>query len=95
MFCKVDVHISPLARTLVVPNAAIQSDGVTNRVFVVRSGRSFQKTVQVGVTDGESTEILSGLVEGDTVATVGVNNVRDSSFVSVIGPSSERGNTTR
>jgi membrane fusion protein, multidrug efflux system len=95
VFCKVDVQISPPARTLVVPNAAIQSDGVTNRVFVVRSGRSFQKTVQVGVTDGESTEILSGLVEGDTVATVGVNNVRDSSFVSVVSPSSERGNATR
>ena len=93
MFCKVEIQVSPLARTLVVPNAAIQSDGVTNRVFVVRGGRSLQKTVQVGVTDGQNTEILSGLVEGDTVATVGVNNVRDSSFVSVVSPPSGRGNT--
>ncbi len=84
MFGKVNVNISPKQETLVIPNAAIQSDGVTSRVFVVRNGRTFQRTIAVGVTDGQQTEILEGLALHDTVATVGVNNVKDSSFVNVV-----------
>lgn len=84
LFCKVIVQIAPQKQTLVVPNIAIQSDGINNRVFVVLNGRSFQRAVQVGVTDGENTEILQGLAERDTVVTVGVTNVRDSSFVKVV-----------
>jgi hypothetical protein len=61
----------------------VQTDGVTNRVFVIRGGRSYQVSVDVGVTDGERTVILRGLAENDTVATVGVNNLRDSSLVTV------------
>lgn len=95
MFCKVDVQLSPRTKTLVVPNIAVQSDGVTNRVFVVRNGRSLQRPIEVGITDGENTEILSGLADGDTVATIGVSNLRDSSFVSVVNPSRDRGVTTR
>jgi membrane fusion protein (multidrug efflux system) len=85
MFCKVDVHISPAQQTLVIPNGAIQSDGVTSQVFVIRNGRSFRNIVQTGVTDGMNTEILSGISSGDTVATVGVNNLRDSTLVSIAG----------
>jgi membrane fusion protein (multidrug efflux system) len=95
MFCKVDVQIAPVAKALVIPSAAIQSDGVTNRVFVVRNGRALQRSVQVGIKDGENTGIPLGLSEGDTVATVGVNNLRDSSFVSVVSPSNDRSGSTR
>jgi len=38
------------------------------------------------VTDDESIEILQGLSEGDSVATVGSNNLRDSSFVHIVNP---------
>lgn len=84
MFVKVNLNISPAGKQLVVPSAAVQSDGVTNRVFVLREGRSYQVPVIVGVTDGERTAILQGLAEFDTVATVGVNNLRDSCLVTVV-----------
>ncbi len=71
MFCKVDIQFSPRENTLVIPAAAVQSDGVNNRVFLIRQGRALYKTVQVGMTDGESIAILQGLSEGDSVATVG------------------------
>ncbi len=83
MFVKVSLSISPPGKPLVVPASAVQTDGVNSRVFVIRQGRSYQVPVQVGVTDGERTAILSGLAEHDTVATVGANNLRDSSRVSV------------
>ena len=84
MFCKVNVQISPREKTSVVPNAAILSDGTTNTVFVVGNGRAFQRVVQTGVSDGQSTSILRGLARGDTVATVGINNLKDSSLVTVV-----------
>ncbi len=83
MFCRVNVPISSQAGTLVVPSTAILSDGITSRVFVVRSGRSYQQIVRAGVTDGKSTEILSGLTDGDTVVTTGSTNARDSGYVSI------------
>ncbi len=87
MFCKVDIQFSPREHTLVIPAAAVQSDGLSNRVFLIRQGLAYQKIVQIGVTDGESMEILQGLAEGDSVATVGANELRDSSYVHIVNPS--------
>jgi membrane fusion protein, multidrug efflux system len=83
MFAAVKLQVSSNAPVLMVPNTAIQTDGVTSRIFVVRGGRAYQHAVQVGMSDGERTAILSGVSPADTVATVGINNVRDSSFVSI------------
>ena len=83
MFAKVRMQIASGTGTLSVPNVAIQTDGVSSKVFVVNNGRAYQRPVDVGMTDGERTVILKGLSPTDTVATVGINNVRDSSYVVV------------
>ena len=83
MFCRVNVSIRSNDGSLVVPVASIVSDGITNRVFVVKGGRSYQQLVQLGVTDGKNTEILSGLSEGDMVVTTGATNAVDSGYVSI------------
>lgn len=83
MFCKVTVRVSPRSETLVIPDAALQSDGATNRVYVVRGTRSYQHIVQVGVTDGAYAEVLTGLNDGDSVVTTGATNARDSGYVSI------------
>jgi hypothetical protein len=54
-------------------------------VFVVNNGRSYKRTVVVGVTDGEHSQILSGIALRDTLATVGMNNLKDSTVVHVSG----------
>ncbi len=84
MYCRANVQLSPRQAALVIPNAAIQSDGVTNRVFVVRQGKAFARVVELGVTDGNESEILRGLAEHDTVATVGVTTLKDSAVVSIV-----------
>ncbi len=83
MYCRVDVQVSQNREALVIPNAAMQSDGVTTTVFVIRNGQAFQRTIEPGVTDGQVTAVLQGLSAGDTVATIGINNLRDSINVSV------------
>ncbi len=84
MFGKVTLEVSPHQESLVVPNGAIESDGTTSRVFIVRSGRAFLRPVNAGVTDGAYTVVASGLSVGDTVVTVGANNLKDSSAVAVV-----------
>lgn len=84
MFVKVNIHLSPRDQALVVPAAAIQSDGVVDRVYLVRGGRSVRQEVQLGISDGEHTEVLRGVQPGDSVATVGLNNLKDSSYVKVV-----------
>ena len=84
MFGKVRLEISPKEEMLVVPAAAIQSEGEESRVYVVRGGRSYLRQITTGVSDGERTVVLSGLAEGDTVATLGANNLKDSSDVAVV-----------
>jgi RND family efflux transporter MFP subunit len=84
MFCKAVIQLSPRDKALVIPAAAIQSDGVMDQVYLVRDGQSFKKKIELGITDGENTEVLHGLSLGDTVATVGVNNLKDSSYIKVV-----------
>jgi membrane fusion protein, multidrug efflux system len=81
MFAKVRLQIASGEGGLSIPNLAIQTDGITSRVYVISSGRAYQRMVDIGMTDGEHTVIVKGLSPTDTVATVGVNNVRDSSYV--------------
>jgi multidrug efflux pump subunit AcrA (membrane-fusion protein) len=84
MFVKVRARLSPHDNALVIPAGAIVSDGVTNRVFLIRNGKAFQKVVTLGVSDGERTEVLGGLALLDTVATTGATNLKDSSFVNIV-----------
>jgi RND family efflux transporter MFP subunit len=83
MFCRVNVQVAAHDKPLVVPAASIISDGVTNRVFVVRSGRSFQHAIRTGLTDGKMFEVLDGLSERDTVITTGATSARDSGYVTI------------
>jgi membrane fusion protein (multidrug efflux system) len=84
MFCKVSVQFALRDSSLVIPAAAIQSDGITDRVYLVHGGQSYVRKVALGLTDGTSTEVLRGLSPGDTVATLGLNNLRDSTYVKVV-----------
>lgn len=87
MFAKVEIRLSPRMNALVIPAASIQSDGINNRIYLIHGDRALQRLVQVGIADGEYMEVLQGLQEGDSVATVGMNNLRDSSMVEIVGES--------
>ncbi len=41
--------------------------GTKQRLWVLDAGKPVERTVQIGLTDGQKTEIVAGLSEGDTV----------------------------
>jgi len=84
MFVKVKSSGKTQSQALVVPNQAIISDGTNNRVYLVHNGMAFLKTVTLGNSDGLKTAIREGLKEADSIVSVGWNNLRDSSKVTVV-----------
>jgi membrane fusion protein (multidrug efflux system) len=84
MFCKAEVPLLTRKGSLVIPNTAIMSDGAKKSVFIIRGGTAHKRSVESGDSEGELTEILRGLQNGDTVATVGLNDLKDSSLVVIV-----------
>lgn len=85
MYCKVAVQLTPRANVITAPNSSIVSDGVNSYIYIVREKRALRRAIATGVTDGDRTEIASGIAEGDLIVTVGATNVKDSSDVVVAG----------
>ncbi len=64
-----DVVLDEAQDVLQVPTSAVTTTGDTSTVSVVVGGKEEQRTVEVGVEGDATTEILSGLEEGDQVVT--------------------------
>lgn len=52
---------------LVVPAAAVVGEGKDAKVEILLDGRSEMRSVEIGISDGRNTEVLSGLAVGDQV----------------------------
>lgn len=62
---------SDLGTTLSIPKQAVIRTGIRNLVFVVKAEHVEPREVQLGASTDEFVEILSGLEEGEAVATTG------------------------
>ncbi|HEX9093749.1 MAG TPA: efflux RND transporter periplasmic adaptor subunit [Coriobacteriia bacterium] len=73
MSCTVEISIETKENALVVPTSAVKSDASTGKKYVSvvsADGLQFSNVeVSVGIAVGTSTEILTGLTEGQTVVT--------------------------
>jgi HlyD family secretion protein len=76
MTADLSIEVARKDNVLLVPNAALLPKGTGRVVYVPSSnvvpGASGQKAtsevdVQVGISDGTSTEILKGLIEGQAI----------------------------
>lgn len=64
---------------LFVPNSAVKQQGNTSYVLVMSNGQPEQKAVQIGISNDTSTEIISGLEEGEEVVTQTITSNTSSS----------------
>ena len=70
----------PKAR-LLVPKGAVRNSNGQSIVFVVRDDRVERRAVKTGATEGDRTEILSGLSVGDRVVVEGPDTLVDGARV--------------
>jgi|SRR5579862_79448 len=83
------VNARLLVRTLhdvvTVPVAAIQNIGPSTYVYLINSNNTVSiHQVKLGVTDGEMTQVESGLAPGDRVVIDGADRLRDGAPVLVV-----------
>jgi HlyD family secretion protein len=83
------VHVSVATKTiqsaLCVPNQAIITNKAGDPAVMVigTDGTANQKTVKTGISDGQDTQILSGLAAGDRVVTKGAYGMDDGTKVKI------------
>jgi HlyD family secretion protein len=86
-----------IARTvkdaLVVPTVAILTgpDGATSVMVVGKDGRAHQTTVETGIRQGDQTQIVNGLHEGEQVVTEGAYGLPDGTKVQISSPAGPSG----
>jgi RND family efflux transporter MFP subunit len=78
---KVDASAPVVAALL--PNDALHDDGGKKIVFLVKNDKLERRAVAVGNGQGSQTEILSGIVAGDSVVVKGPANMQDGLAVQI------------
>ena len=80
VFLRTDIHEG----ALVVPKAALSLGSIGDTVFVARDGTAERREVDLGLTEGDHVEILSGVGAGETVVTVGQDGLSDGTPIQVL-----------
>lgn len=82
-FARVALKVRSSANALTIPADAVTYAGGEARVFVYRGGRVQQRAVQLGISNDESAEVLSGLAAGEQVVTYDPSILSDGMQVQV------------
>ena len=84
MFVQVRIAIGQKEDVLVIPRKAILYRQNKTYAFVVENGRAAQREIGIGLTEEDLAEVLGGLEEGETIVSVGVENLKDGQRVEVL-----------
>ena len=67
MTATVRFDVASKENVIVVPNDAVKTEGNSTTVLVSKNGQRLKTKVDLGLTDGKVSEVISGLNEGDSV----------------------------
>lgn len=90
-FVNIRLLVDTLPDQTVIPVAAIQRGASGTFVFIVSPDKTVaQRSVKLGVQDGDQVAILEGLRPGDTVVVDGADRLRDGSEVVIPDPAKQK-----
>ncbi|MBI5640275.1 MAG: efflux RND transporter periplasmic adaptor subunit [Nitrospirae bacterium] len=69
MTVNATIYLNKRENVLAVPNKAIKREGGKKVITVLEDGRTIQKEIRTGWKDGNYTEVIEGLKEGEVVIT--------------------------
>jgi len=87
MFAEVNLITEKYANALLVPSGAIVTQSDRTFVFVVANDEAERREVKLGLTQGTTVQVLSGVVSGERVVTSGQSILRDQELVTVAAAS--------
>lgn len=80
-FATVRITQPKPAPAVMVPTAAVKTEGETNRIYVVQDGIANERLVQLGFMENGFIEIKQGVRENESVATSNLNLLNDGVLV--------------
>ncbi len=85
MFATVRIVTDSRQDALIIPKKALLLETDEDDVFVVHDGRAERIRIELGYTDGDRVQVMSGLEVGDEVITVGQEGLKDNAPVRIVG----------
>lgn len=83
-FVNARLLVDTIKDTVLVPTAAVQKSPQGNFVYVVNADNTVtQRGITAGATEGDLTSITSGLMQGETVVTDGVDKLQPGAKVTM------------
>ena len=90
---RVTVKLGERSGVLLAPASAVVGSRDARAVYLKTGDKVERRTVRIGQTSGSVVEILEGLLPGDTVVSVGADQLRDGAQVRVVAPIGTRADT--
>ena len=84
MFSRVSIIYDTHAKAILVPKDSILSQDDEVSVFVIKDGIAYKKLVNVGFSNTQFIEIVSGVEINDLVITTGQRSLKDKSNIELI-----------
>lgn len=84
MFARVSIIIGIHNKALVIPKSALAQSDEESFVYLVRNNKAVRQKIKPGLVLETEFEVLEGIGEGDSVISVGWNNVVDGTKVEVV-----------
>lgn len=86
-FAEVRIVTARHDRATLVPSRSVFEEQGNDILFVVEDGKAVRRVVKTGFVDGDFTEVLDGVTEGELVVVKGQRQLRDGAGVEVLeGP---------
>jgi HlyD family secretion protein len=84
MSANVEIVVAEKANVVSLPTNVVVGHGAKRSVFVVDGGRAHVRAVEIGISNWDKTEIVSGVREGEeVVATLNSKDLEDNAAVKV------------
>jgi len=84
MFGRVRIVYDTHDDALMIPKEAVMNEDGISSVYVINDKMVFRRNIQTGYVNGANIEVLNGLIDGDSVVTIGQSSLQDSSLVQVV-----------
>lgn len=84
MFARVEIVYERKPDALQIPRSALLDGDGPPRVFVVTDGSARERVVELGLSNGASIEVLTGVEAGESVVVIGQGALKDGAAVRVV-----------
>jgi RND family efflux transporter MFP subunit len=80
-FATVRITQSKPEPAVMIPAAAVKTEGDSSKVYVIKDGAARERLVQLGLLENNMIQIKQGIAEGEMVATGNLNSLTDGVLV--------------